>query len=75
MTVEWRMQNPHSSDPDSPPHQCTQRTLADAMQTQGNACTAKHIIAVWAFFFRPGHDSEVGKKDVNGSLNYPGEME
>ncbi len=50
MTVEWRMQNPNGSDPDSAPHQCTQRTVTDAMQTYGNTCIAKEIIAVWGFF-------------------------
>lgn len=52
------MQNPRGSDPDIPPHQCTQRIG----QTQGNACIAQHIIAVCAFFSL-GHDSKVGKSD------------
>lgn len=55
------MQNPRSSDPDSPPHQCTQRTRAEAVQTRGNTCGAKHIIAAQACF-RPGRDSKVGKR-------------
>lgn len=34
MSVGWRTQNSQGSDPHSPPHQCTQRTPAAAMQTQ-----------------------------------------